>query len=242
MKYSIGFNVTFEAPSPTNPLGNPPYPGWTSANGPNWVDFLTVKHNHSLLLTYNLAYGGATVDSNLVAPWRPDVLSLIDQVKTLFLPTYVPPDVTPASPSWTSRNTLFGIWIGINDVGNSYWKGSNVTDVLYADIFKQYADMVDELYSSGGRNFVFLNVPPVDLSPLTMGEGETAMETERKSIADFNKLIANLAKSVKTAHGEVNIWLIDTNDVFMKALAHPASYPQTAGYKNTTAYCKAYEK
>ena len=55
-------------PSLGNPLGNPPYPGYTSSNGPNWVDYLTVKYNQSLVETYNIAFGGATIDSDLVAP------------------------------------------------------------------------------------------------------------------------------------------------------------------------------
>src|SRR5690242_18177297 len=73
-----GFNPNSTQPSLSNPFGNPPYPGWTSSNGPNWVGFLTTTYNASKLLTYNLAYGGATVDSALVTPYAPTVLSLKD--------------------------------------------------------------------------------------------------------------------------------------------------------------------
>jgi hypothetical protein len=48
-----GFNDTGVQPSIGNPLGNPNYPGYTSSNGPNWVDFLTVKYNESQVLTCN---------------------------------------------------------------------------------------------------------------------------------------------------------------------------------------------
>ncbi len=49
------------APRPAvgNPLGNPPYPGFTAVGGQNWVDYVTTVDNTSLVLTYNLAYGGA---------------------------------------------------------------------------------------------------------------------------------------------------------------------------------------
>lgn len=72
-----GFNWTLTPPSPTNPLGNPGYPGWTSANGPNWVGYLTVKYNDSLLQTYNLADGGATVDADLVTPCKQHLVFII---------------------------------------------------------------------------------------------------------------------------------------------------------------------
>ena len=73
---TTGFNASGPQPSPSNPLGNPDYLGHTSSNGPNWIDYLTTKYNHTLLLTYNLAFGGATVDSALVEPYLPTVLSL----------------------------------------------------------------------------------------------------------------------------------------------------------------------
>ncbi|RDB22123.1 Acetylesterase [Hypsizygus marmoreus] len=41
-----------------------PVPGFTSSNGPNWVQFLV----------FNLASGGATIDAVLVPPFQPTVL------------------------------------------------------------------------------------------------------------------------------------------------------------------------
>lgn len=54
-----GFNVTTgPLPSLENPIGNPPYPGWTIDGLPNWVDFATATFNKTTVLTYNFAYGG----------------------------------------------------------------------------------------------------------------------------------------------------------------------------------------
>lgn len=113
--------------------------GWTSCNGPNWVDFLTTEYNRSTVLTYNLADGGATVDGDLIKPWKPEVQSLIDQVRKRYLPNYAK---KPAHAPWTASNSLFGFWIGINDVGNTYWDG-NSTRVNTA--FKEYAELLDEV-------------------------------------------------------------------------------------------------
>ncbi|KAF6752242.1 hypothetical protein DFP72DRAFT_1171768 [Ephemerocybe angulata] len=75
-----GFDPTGVLPSVGNPLGNPPYPGWTSTGGENWVDYVATKYNKSVLLTYNYAYGGAVINETLVTPWQPGLKHLTDQV------------------------------------------------------------------------------------------------------------------------------------------------------------------
>lgn len=98
-------------------LGNPPYPGFTATGGENWVDYVTTQYNKSLVLTYNYAYGGATIDASLVAPFEPTVLSLTDQVNQFLSGA----GTKPASAPWTSSDSLFSVFIGINDIGNSYY-------------------------------------------------------------------------------------------------------------------------
>ncbi|KAK6845832.1 fungal cellulose binding domain-containing protein [Apiospora arundinis] len=242
---TTGFNHTLAQPSPANPLGNPTYPGWTSSNGPNWVDYLTVKYNASLLQTYNLAVGGATVDSALVKPYLPTVLSVKQQVLDVFMPTYASP--SSGLPQWTGSDTLFAFWIGINDVGNSYWQDD--TAELNRKIFAVYADVVRTLYAdAGARNFLFLNVLPVERSPLTLGQGAQAVEREGAGIAAFNALTAELASNLtKTdeeegeGEEEVNVWAYDVHALFTEVLDRPAAYEATANYANTTAFCAAYQ-
>lgn len=112
-----GFVPNGTLPAIGNPLGNPPYPGLTATPGANWVDFVTTTYNNSLVFTYNYAYGGATIDATLVQPYTPTVLSLTDQVNE-FLNTVAS---KPATTSWKSSDTLFSVWIGINDIGHSYY-------------------------------------------------------------------------------------------------------------------------
>jgi hypothetical protein len=80
----------------------------------NWIDVNTVVYNRSTILTWNYAYGGATIDANLVTPYEPTVLSLTDQTNDFLANA----GTKPASSPWTSANSLFSIWIGINDIGN----------------------------------------------------------------------------------------------------------------------------
>ncbi len=198
-----------------------------------------MKYNESQLLTYNLAYGGATVDSALVAPYLPTVLSVAQQIENEFFPTY---GSSPAIAPWKGSDTLFGVFIGINDVGNSYGRGAAATKVLNNEIFAVYEGLIEMLYNIGARNFLFLNVPPVDRSPLTSGQGAASQALEKADIEAFNDKIGDLADHLKDAHSDVNIFTVDTNKLFTEVLDKPSSFPQTALYKNTTAYCDAYAK
>ncbi|KAI5922461.1 hypothetical protein F4810DRAFT_264852 [Camillea tinctor] len=239
-----GFDYTSTAPSAASPLGNPTSPayGWTSSNGPNWVYYLTFKYNASLLQTYNFAYGGATVDSDLVAPYTPTVLSLKDQVETEFIPGYTGDAPTaPSAPAWTGADSVFAFWIGINDVGNSYWKGAEELATLNSQIFDVYSDLVGQLYDAGARNFVFINVPPVDRSPLTVGQGSDSAASEKADIATWNGLVEDLAASLKSNNSETNVWVYDSNKSFGAVMDDPSAYEATSGLKNTTDYCTAYE-
>jgi hypothetical protein len=139
-------------PSAASPLGNPPLPGWTASGGLNWVGFLTSTLNTSLTLTYNFAYGGATTSASLVTPYESTVLSFVDQV-TEFNKVFK----SGSSKPWTASNSLVGVWMGVNDVGNSYSE-SNETQLL-SKIMDVYFAQLSSLYNAGARNFVLLSVP-----------------------------------------------------------------------------------
>jgi phospholipase/lecithinase/hemolysin len=233
-----GFDPKAAQPSLSNPFGNPTYPGWTSSNGPNWVGFLTATYNQSKILTYNLAYGGATVDSALVTPYAPTVISVKDQVQTQYLPIY---GSHPQTAPWTAESSLFAFFIGINDVGNSWWL-NNAT--LYDAIFSTYAGLLDQIYETGARNFLFLSVPPVNLSPLITNQADDgyATEYEGRVIADWNARLANMTTQFKAKHTGITTFIHDTNALYTKVIQDPKSFEQTAGLKNVTAFCKAYSK
>ena len=226
-------------PTRNNPLGNPTYPGLTAANGPNWVDYLTVKYNTSLLLTYNLACGGATIDSALVAPFLPIVISVAEQIENEWFPVYA---AKPSFAPWSSGDTLFAIFDGINDVGNAYTQGVPATRTLNEDIFDVYAGLVNMLYYAGARNFAFLNVPPINRAPEILEAGAADEAEVKADIADWNTRLIAMAQNLKSTYPEVNVFTVDANEVFNEVLDYPASFPQTALYRNTTSYCVLYEK
>ena len=163
-------------------------------------------------------------------------------MQTQFVPGYVNGKAAAPLPAWHGNNSLFAIWIGINDVGNSFWGGENATKELNGKIFAVYEGLVNTLYDAGARNFAFVNVPPVDRSPLTVGQGQQGVDLEKADIAAWNGLVGDMANRLKGKRQEVNAWVVDANKVFGLVLDNPASYQATAGLKNTTGFCAAYKE
>lgn len=81
------------------------------------------------------------------------MLTLVDQT-TEFVDNLSP---APSDAPWTADNSLFALWFGVNDIGNSYWL-SNETEVINA-IFDSYFAQAQLLYKAGARNFLFLTCP-----------------------------------------------------------------------------------
>jgi len=221
-----GFVINGTLPARGNPLGNPPYPGYTATGGPNYVDFLTVQYNKSLIFNYNFAYGGATIDASLVPPYESSVLSLTDQVNE-YLGSIAN---KPASTPWTSSDTLFSVWIGINDIGNSYY--NNGGSAFNTKLINAYFALVQKLYNSGARNFLFINVPPIDRSPLMLAQSASAQAQEKSVIADFNSQLSAAISKFGASNSGVHTWLWDSNAAFTTVLNSPRTY----GFVDATSY------
>ncbi|KAL0566559.1 hypothetical protein V5O48_015450 [Marasmius crinis-equi] len=200
-----GFEITGTLPTAGNPLGNPPYPGYTATGGPNWVGYEATTYNKSLLLTYNFAYGGATIDANLVKPYDPSVRSLTDQVNT-----YLSWNSGAGKGVWKSANTLFSIWIGINDIGNSY-------------------------YSSGDRSAfsdTLLKAEFALVQKLMVPQGTSATTLEGSVINTFNSKLASQVSSFKANHTGVTTYIYDSYASFAKILDNPTAY----GFRDNSTY------
>ncbi|KAK0212103.1 hypothetical protein DFS33DRAFT_1279139 [Desarmillaria ectypa] len=201
-----GFNTTGTLPAVGNALGNPPYPGWTSTGGQNWVDYVTTVDNTSLVLTYNLAYGGATISADLVTPYEPTVLSLTDQINQ-FMDSYAS---KPSTTPWTSANTLFSVWIGINDIGGSFWRGGD-RDAFSDTLHDAYFALVEKLM---------------------LTQPESSRSLAKSVIEGFNRKLTARAASLEANHSDVTTWIWDSNAAFTPILDDPTSY----GFKDATSY------
>lgn len=87
------------------------------------------------------------------------MLTLVDQTAE-FVDNLSP---APSDAPWTADNSLFALWFGVNDIGNSYWL-SNETEVINA-IFDSYFAQAQLLYKAGARSFLFVTCPRKINSP-----------------------------------------------------------------------------
>ncbi|KAJ4482915.1 carbohydrate esterase family 16 protein [Lentinula edodes] len=211
-----------------------PVPGFTSSNGPNWVEFLGGTYNVTDTTVFNLASGGATIDAALVPPYLPTVLSVVDQVSQF--QEFLAPK--PVGAEWSSSNSLFAIWIGINDVGNSFpW--TNISQpIFYEKLMARLTSQVEILYNSGARSFVFLTVPPTDRTPLQIEQGPEVAAQFKGFLADYNNQLDATVNNFTQHHPDVDLAMVfDTRPIFNTLLDNS----QTFGFVNITGYCEAYE-
>ncbi|KAH8198379.1 hypothetical protein TruAng_007476 [Truncatella angustata] len=221
-----GFDINGTHPSAANPLGNPTLPGYTASGGLDWVGYMVTEHNSSLLLSYNLAYGGATTDANLVTPYASTVLSFVDQVNEFSTSLASKPSWAP----WTAENTLVGAWLGVNDVGNTFWL-SNMTEVIDA-VTTRYFELLQVTYNAGARNFVLLAVPPTDQTPLMLANDASSEASLVSAISTYNNFLSTKLATFKSNNSGVTAWLVNTTVPFMEAINNPTAY----GAPNATCY------
>jgi hypothetical protein len=196
-----------------------------------------------MLYSYNFADGGATVNASLVKPFKPTVKSFVDQVK-LFNDSVAK---KPSYANWTDETAVFMIWLGVNDVGNSYSSGSETA--LLELIMNSYFSQLEILYAAGARIFALLNVPrkcillynkyvvfnsllAIDKSPMMLAQSKEARILEAGVIKQFNNLLSSRLKDFVASHGGSKGWVVDTQEAFNKALNDPTKY----GSKDATCY------
>ncbi|PYH49047.1 SGNH/GDSL hydrolase family protein [Aspergillus saccharolyticus JOP 1030-1] len=210
-----GFSASGTQPSAAAPMGNPDLGIGTTTNGPNYIGYLTTQENATLVLNYNLAAGGATIDNALVPAYPGDLASQL----RLFEDVY---STQPASAPWTSKNAVFGVWIGINDIGNAYaiTNAATYTPRLIARLKEQVA----QLYANGGRKFLFLNVPPTSRSPLFLAEGNATVAQHAAYLAVYNQNLKTMVEEFKREHQDVTTVLYDAWSFMTKILDDPTAY------------------
>ncbi|KAL4875426.1 GDSL lipase/esterase [Aspergillus karnatakaensis] len=228
-----GFSATSTQPNPSNPLGNPSYPYRTSANGPNWIAYLTRSYNQSYIETYNFGTSGATLDKELIT----SDFDVVDELNEIFIPYYASSENDERV--WESTTTLFSIWIGVNDINRSYMGSYNST---YAAVFERYASIIDSLYGLGARNFLLLNAPPLERSPTVTGFESAPVRIPRceNAIAVWNGLLEGLVGDIQEQYADSTVFYLDTNGLFNEVIDGPGAYEQTEVYKDTLGLCGAY--
>lgn len=118
------------------------------------------------------------MNATLVAPRESTVLSLIDLVKQFSDNVASKPSYAP----WAATDSLSGILIGVNDVGNWWWNSGETTSL--GEIMDSYFSQVRILFNAEARNFVFLNVLHRSPSHGTLSPNCGALNTNLSTVSD----------------------------------------------------------
>lgn len=178
------------------------------------MGYLTATQNTSIVLSYNLAVGGATIDNTLVSGNPKDLVSQVD----VFQSTYA----DKAAAGWTGDNAVFAVWIGINEyaccpcsnldgriavadardsIGNAY--SSTDAETFTSKLIARYRSLVEKIYRDGGRKFLFLNVPAVSRTPEILSQGNEAAKLHAKYLSVFNENVESMVKNFTSSHKDV---------------------------------------
>ncbi|KAH8660175.1 carbohydrate esterase family 16 protein [Xylariales sp. PMI_506] len=231
---TLHFSVSGTQPNASNPIGNPAFPGSTTSGGPNWVSDVTAVDNSSLVLSYDFAVAGATVDDDLVMAYLTTVPSFVQQVaefeKYYDLSTGVYTSASAPSVQWSSNDTLFAAFFGINDIVNGYVFPNWTT--TRPQVVDQYFAQAALLHSYGATNFVFFTIPPLWKTPKYVATNATAQAAIQNEVCLFNDLLHHGLKQFRSEYPGSKVWLLDTQPIFDKALDDPSAY----GAADATCY------
>jgi phospholipase/lecithinase/hemolysin len=107
-------------------------------------------------------------------------------------------------------------------VGNA-WSRSDWT-TLYPQILDRYFQEVQALYAAGARQFLFLTVPPIYLTPSVISQGNSTQEGEKAAIKQYNDLLGSKAAAFKAKNTDTTVTVYDTTQAFLGPLQNPALY------------------
>ncbi|CAE6457833.1 unnamed protein product [Rhizoctonia solani] len=133
-----------------------------------------------------------------------NITGYTSQIQTEFIPTA---GQKTADIPWTPDNSIFISWIGINDLAS--WQQQN-------------------LYTLGARNFIFVNVPPWDRSPLG-----TTFPGLGERILNWNGQLTTSALAFSNQNTDASTLVFSSWDTFNTLLNDPSHYnltsPNTVG-------------
>ncbi|CAO3607048.1 unnamed protein product [Cunninghamella blakesleeana] len=181
----------------------------SSTNGKNWVHYFT---SNNKLVNWDIAYNSAPIENSLVKQ-DPKVTDLNKQITELF-PRYF----LNNNKTWASNETLYGIWVGINDIGLLATRNDTAN---MNQLMAKYKDLINELYKKEARHFVLINVPPIEKSPKWSKEAPTQI---KNLVTEFNEGLKALVGCLKLLEGYKSVTLIDSYSILNDVINHPSNY------------------
>ena len=210
----------------------------TAEGGPNWVEYLTGCGLKSGLTNprdcsrqlWDFAFAGADISTEYTPLHHNFTVSLVNQTKQFEL--YGQPVL---SEFVDPVKTLVGIWIGINDIGDSAEYDVDFP-VFYNELMGTLFQSVRGIYDLGYRKFLMINLPPLDRTPPNViREGGPL---PNKTMVDwYDQALYNHSVRFQKAHHGSNVMYFDANTFLNGVMNNHTGY----GIKNITGYCTLFD-
>ncbi|KAF9224339.1 hypothetical protein BS17DRAFT_779653 [Gyrodon lividus] len=237
---AVGYSIQGHPhPTPSNPLGIP-FPGHTYATQrwswvrvdtkeqPNWVGHLITKYSPGSNYVEGPKQSGlensftnedhAASDSSLIifdfAKGGDTITGVRSQILRQFL---LHVGVKPDWVTWANEDSLFVTWVGINDCAFG---------IDPADHVKKLFEYHDLLYGAGARNFLFIDIPPMERSP---GGGGTLSWPVH---SEWNRALNERAQQFAANHTDASVMIFSSWNTFSRILDDPGSYGFDANEKH----------
>ncbi|KIY72415.1 carbohydrate esterase family 16 protein [Cylindrobasidium torrendii FP15055 ss-10] len=221
--------------SPEQLLTNEIVPNKTSSDAANWLEYLTGCFGGlpSACPTqlWDFAFAGADISKDLLPLHHNYTVDLVDQVQQWMI---YAADVLNLPP----RETLVVWWIGINDTGDTT-DNESITDweAFWDAEMRAYMGAVHSVIGKGYRQHLFLNVPPGERAPATLGNAAQAGRKKQR-IKEYNSALKKALASFRVASGDdgggLEMLEFDSHRWFNTVLDDAQGY----GFTNTTGYCE----
>jgi len=115
---------------------------------------------------------------------------------------------------WEANNTLFVTWVGVNDCGS-------VSEAQIEHNIKELFTYQERLYAVGARNFLFIDVPPIHLSPAV---ADHRREEASRLYSTWNFSFCRQIEAFCAAHGDLTALLFSSYRLFMSLLENPNTH------------------
>lgn len=236
----IGDNFNFSF-SPSDLLSNRIVQNQTATaeGGPNWVEYLTdcglkpglTDPRSCNVQLWDFAFAGADISDEYTPLHHNYTVSLVQQVKQFDL--YAQPvlkDIVDA------RKSLVAFWIGINDINDS-----DKYDVDFPSFYNQLIstlfESVAKVYGLGYKNFLFMNLPPLDRNPSNVIRKPGPLPNATM-IEWYDDALLNLSQEFSNLHNDAKIMNFDVTTYLNGVLNEHEKY----GIKNVTNFCAGYDQ
>ncbi|OUM60162.1 carbohydrate esterase family 16 protein [Piromyces sp. E2] len=215
------------------------YSGKTVVGGKNWPLHLLDLHNMTL---WNFSMKGSVIDSRMV-PRDIFKTSLLNQYEL-----YIKKMIKRGKfyNSWNSNDTLFSLWIGCNDIRfikrnyNNNKKIPRLT-LIFNIIIQNMFNTIEKMYKTGAKNFLILNIPPLDKAPLN---DSGKYNYYKYDVMHFNTSFNIKAEILAKKYKDINIIVYNTREEYEYIMNNYKEFNLIDGHSkwsaNKTANLKNY--